>query len=327
MPKSERSRESRRDGKGERSLRGRAVVQAPATVGNFGPGFDAFALALHGLGDRIELRRSDEDALEVEGHDAVPREWKRNVACVALDAARKAARVKQRFEVRIRKSMPPGSGLGSSASSAGGAVLAFHAFRGVLTPEQLVLAAGEGEAVAAGRHYDDVAAVIMGGLAIVRNHGQGLHVSRVHPPEGLHLAVVLPQKSFATKEMRRILPAKVSREDAVANLGNAAALVQAFHDSDVEAIGACLGDRIATPARSKRMPWFEDVREAALAAGGLGVALSGSGPAMVCVTSSRRAAGSVASAMQAAVEGHRVEAEAFAAVPEREVMHRAVALR
>lgn len=310
------------------SRRGVARVRAPATVGNFGPGFDAFALALHDLGDEIELRPTDEDAVEIDGPASIPRSWKRNVACAALDAARKAAGLKQRFELRIHKSMPPGSGLGSSASSAGGAVLALHAFHPTLTPEQLVLAAGEGEAIAAGRHYDDVAAVVLGGLAIVRTgHGRRLHLSRVHPPEGLHLAVVLPLKSFPTKEMRRILPKNVSREDAVANLGNAAAMVQAFQEGDIEAIGDCLDDRIATPSRAKRMPWFEDVREAAIRAGSLGVALSGSGPAMVAVASSRRSATAVASAMRGAVEGHKVEAESFAAEPEREVMHRAVALR
>lgn len=313
-------------GRGRADLSG-AKVRAPATVGNFGPGFDAFALALRELGDEIELRASDEDRVEIEGPESIPRSWKKNVACAALDAAREAAGVRQRFELRIHKAMPPGSGLGSSASSAGGAVLAFHALHPKLTPEQLVLAAGEGEAVAAGRHYDDVAAVVLGGLAIVRNHERHLHLSRVHPPEGLHLAVVLPLKSFPTKEMRRILPRNVAREDAVANLGNAAAMVQAFQEGDVEAIGDCLDDRIATPFRAKRMPWFEDVREAAIRAGGLGVALSGSGPAMISVASSRRSATAIASAMQGAVEGHKVEAQSFAAEPEREVMHRAVALR
>jgi homoserine kinase len=305
-----------------------ARVRAPATVGNFGPGFDAFALALHDLGDDIELRPADEDSVEVIGADSIPRAWRRNVACAALDAAREAADVKSKFALTIHKSMPPGSGLGSSASSAGGAVLAFHALHGTLTPEQLVLAAGEGEAVAAGRHYDDVAAVILGGLAIVRSgHGRRLHLSRVQPPEGLHIAVVLPLKSFPTKEMRRILPKNFSREDAVANLGNAAAMVAAFQEGDIEAIGDCLDDRIATPARSTKMPWFEDVREAAICAGGLGVALSGSGPAMISVASSRRSATAIASAMQGAVEGHKVEAQSFPAEPEREVMHRAVALR
>lgn len=305
-------------------------VQAPATVGNFGPGFDAFALALHGLGDRVELRPADEDIVTVAGIDAesVPTAWHRNVAAVALDAVRRRVGSKERFELRIRKGRPPGSGLGSSASSAGGAVLAFHATRAghALTPEELVLSAGDGEAAAAGRHYDDVAAVVLGGLAIVRPRNGGLLLSRVAPPRNLHLAILQPHLVLRTRDMRRILPARIPRADATHNLANAAALIHAFHEGDVEAVGDCLEDRIATPTRKSRVPFFDDVHVAALGAGAFGVALSGSGPAMVAVCASRRNASRIATAMHAAVESHKIPAEAFAAEPEREVMHRAVAM-
>lgn len=308
----------------------KATVQTPATIGNFGPGFDVFALALAGEGDRVELKRAPQDTIEVDGpgSDQIPTQWDRNVAGATVDALRARTGLNHRFHVRLHKRRLGGSGLGSSASSSGGVALAFNALEGTrLAPADLIRAGGEGEAVASGRHYDDVAAVVLGGLAVVRTNGESLDVSRVPPPKSLHLAVVAPRLALLTRDMRRVLPDAIPRADAVFNLGNAVRLLDAFHRGDVAAIGSCLEDRIATPARRRFVPFYEHVRLAAVKKGAAGAALSGSGPAMFAVCDSRPTAEAVAREMRRVVESYQLPAEAFAARPESEVMYRAVSVR
>ncbi|MGQ0536028.1 MAG: homoserine kinase [Methanobacteriota archaeon] len=310
----------------------RVRIEAPATIGNFGPGFDVCALALASLGDVVTLEPAarDEIVLSGAGASGVPTEWGKNVVGAVLDVLRWRSGIEDRLRVRIRKAMPPGSGLGSSASSSGGAALAFHALygrRAKRSPADLVDAASWGEARVSGRHYDDVAAVVLGGLAIVRGEGpDGLRLSRVPPPRDLHIAILRPHVRLDTHEMRRILPRKVPRADAVANLANVALLVDAMHRGDVDAVGHAIDDRIATPARSRRIRGFAEIRDAALSAGASGCGISGSGPALFAVTDSGARAASVARAMAAAARSKRVPATAFAARPERKVMHDAVLL-
>ncbi len=308
----------------------RVTIRASATCGNFGPGFDTFSLALAGLGDRIEVSVAHEDRITMDGPGAasLPSAWGANVAGAALDHLRRAAGLEECYDVCIMKGQPGGSGLGSSASSAGGAALAFHALHPELglTPEALVEAAAAGEAVAAGRHYDDVSAVILGGVAVVRLRAGRPVLGRLQPPADLHLAIVSPDLALPTREMRALLPETVPLADAVSNIGNAAALVAACHDGDVAALGACLDDRLSTPYRKARLPYFDDARAAALAAGAYGVAISGSGPAMIAVCDDGQAAGVVAAAMAAAVQEHQIPARALTARPEFQEVHHAVAL-
>lgn len=309
---------------------GSVVIQASATCGNFGPGFDTFSLALAGLGDRIELAVASEDriAMDGPGADSLPTQWSANVAGAALDHLRRASGLDECYEVRIAKGQPGGSGLGSSASSAGGAALAFHALHPELglSAQALVEAAAAGEAVAAGRHFDDVSAVVLGGVALVRVRAGRPMLLRVQPPEDLHMAVVAPELALPTREMRALLPASVPMADAVTNIGNAAALVAACHAGDVAALGACLEDRLSTPYRKVRLPYFEDARAAAVAAGAFGAAVSGSGPSMIAACDSADAAKTVAHAMAAAVREHDIPARALTARPEYQEVHHAVAL-
>lgn len=307
------------------------AIDAPATVGNFGPGFDVISLALDGLGDTLELSRADEDRLAVDGPgaDGIPQAWSENTATATLDWLREATGIDARLSLDLTKRMPGGSGLGSSASSAGGAALAFHALFPELGLDRttLVRAAGAGEAAARAEHFDDVASVVLGGLALVRSTGDELSLQRVQPPEDLHLAVVRPAVELRTEEMRSVLPKSVPVRDAVETMGNLATLVDAFHRGDVETIGACLTDRIAAPYRTERVPFYEEAGAAALEAGAFGVALSGSGPAMVAVTDDLDRARSIADAMAEALAALGVEAEALRAEPERGVMYRDVAMR
>ena len=296
----------------------RAEATAPCTVGNFGPGFDVFSLALARAGDRVGLRRTARDSVAVRGPGAerVPTEWARNSACASLDHLRKATGLSDPLEVVIEKGMPPGSGLGSSASSNAAAVKAFARLHGLtLAPTLALQAAGAGEAVATGgAHYDDVAAALWGGLTVVGGAGPDA-VVRLRPPP-LHVVVARPEVELPTREMRRLIPADLPRADVVRNLSNVARVVHACHAQDAAMLCRALGDGISRPYRAPKVPLFEEARKASGAAGFI---LCGSGPAMAAVLPATEDAAPVEEAIRRVFREGGVSCEVFVTRPAPEV--------
>ena len=61
-----------------------------------------------------------------------------------------------------------------------------------------------------------------------------LHYSNQQLPEGLQCIVFVPDTPFSTNEARALLPATLSKEDAVFNMGRCALLVNAFASNRLE---------------------------------------------------------------------------------------------
>lgn len=292
----------------------RAEAEAPCTVGNFGPGFDVLSLALARRGDRVVLETADADRVSVTGPGAgkVPTAWAENSACAAIDALRRATGERAPLHVRIEKGMPPGSGLGSSASSNAAAVRAFARLHGLALDAATALgAAAAGEAVATGSaHTDDVAAALFGGLTVVGGEGRDLVVRLTPPP--LRLVVARPEQDLPTREMRRLIPPSIPKEDAVRNLSNVARIVHACHVQDAAMLCRALDDRISRPYRAPKVAGFDAARDAALAAGALGFVLCGSGPAVMAAMPADVDDAPVLDAMRKAMPGSEVFATTVA---------------
>src|SRR2546430_10395106 len=146
--------------------------RAPATIANVGPGFGVFALAIHGPRDEVAIRPADKDSLAVEGVGAagLPTKFSENTAGIVIDARRAATGIFQPLQVPVRTGVPSSRGLGSCAASCAGAALAYlEAFpsSSSLGAEGFIQAAVAGEAAVSGRHYDNVAAALLGGFVTV----------------------------------------------------------------------------------------------------------------------------------------------------------------
>jgi homoserine kinase len=102
-----------------------------------------------------------------------------------------------------------------------------------------------------------------------------------------------------TEESRKILPKTVPLADVVRQTGNAAGLIAGLMSGDLNLISRSLHDVIAEPVRRHLIPAFTDLKKAALDAGALGCSLSGSGPAVFALTSSRELARHTGTAMGA----------------------------
>ena len=276
------------------------LVHSPATLSNLGCGFDVFGLALAAPYDTVRLTRSPEPGVRIRHLDPynLPTEPARNVAGVALLALLKAAPEAVGFDLEITKGIKPGSGVGSSAASAVGAVVAANALLGNrFTKMQLVEFAMAGEVVASGaRHADNIAPAIFGGFTVVRALEPVLDIVALPTPP-LWVAVVHPQIEVKTSDSRRVLPATVPLGLAVRQWANVAGLVAGMLTADYALIGRSLADYIVEPARLPLIPGLAEARARALAAGAIGGGISGSGPSIFMLNRTAETAQAVGDAM------------------------------
>ena len=281
------------------------LVHSPATLSNLGCGFDVFGLALAAPYDTIRLTRSSEPGVRIQHLDGynLPTEPTRNVAGVALLMLLQEVPETIGFDVEITKGIKPGSGVGSSAASAVGAVVAANALLGNrFTKKQLVEFAMAGEVVACGaRHADNIAPAIFGGFTVVRAVEPVLDIIALPAPP-LWVAVVHPQIEVKTSDSRKVLPAAVPLGLAVRQWANVAGLVAGFLTADYDLIGRSLDDYIVEPARLPLIPGLAEARKRALTAGAIGGGISGSGPSIFMLNRTEGTAQAVGAALGSVFE-------------------------
>jgi homoserine kinase len=217
--------------------------------------------------------------------------------------------------------MPLASGLGSSGASAvAGAVAVNELFAAPLSRHDLVASALVGECAASGTpHADNVAPSLLGGIVLVRSCDP-LELIDLPVPTELRVVVVHPHCEVSTVVARRLIASRsYALDDAVANLGNIAALVDALHRGDLAQFGRSVRDRLVEPVRAHLIPGLAEVKTAALSKAALGCSISGSGPSMFAFAGSDDDAQAIADAMQAAFhDAAGLESEAYVGPVNRE---------
>jgi homoserine kinase len=289
------------------------TIQAPGTIANLVCGFDILGLSLEAPCDTIELTLSDEPGIRIKHTDTfgLPEAWERNVAGVSLKALADACNYTGGFEMKIHKGIKPGSGLGSSAASAAGAVVAAsHLLGNPFNNAALVRFAMEGEALASGvRHADNVAPCIYGGVTLVRDGASADIIPLDAPP--MFISVVHPQIEVRTSDARQILRREVLLKDAIKQWGNIAALVAGLLQHDYALIGRSLEDVIVEPVRSILIPGFDAVKAMSKNEGVIGGGIAGSGPSLFLLCKEAAAAEAVAVQMKAIYEALEIGAEVY----------------
>ena len=189
------------------------------------------------------------------------------------------------FEIEIYKKIKAGSGIGSSAASAAGAVFGVNELLGKpFSKKELVQFAMKGEAIASGsEHADNVAPAIFGGITLIRST-KPLDVIKIESPSELYATVIHPQIELKTSDMRAVLKPEVSLKSAIIQWGNLGGLISGFYTSDYELIGRSLHDEIVEPLRGQFIPKFDLIKRMALENGALGSGISGSGPSIFALS-------------------------------------------
>lgn len=297
-------------------------VFAPASVANVNCGFDVMGFALEKPGDEIIARRTGEKGVhisKVTGDGGVlPTSQKKNTAGVSAQALLDQLDSDIGIELEIHKKMPMGSGLGSSAASAVGAVIAVNRLLGEpLELKQLLSSAAEGERIACGAaHLDNVAPSLLGGFVFIRSQNPP-DVVELECPRPLYATVIHPKIEIRTEDTRKILRREVPLGKAVHQWGNVGGLVAGLLKGDYGLISRSLEDVIIEPIRSVLIPGFREVKQAALEAGVLGSGISGSGPSIFALSSSSETARAAASAMKQEFDKLELENETYVSKIER----------
>jgi len=300
-------------------------VRAPSSTANLGPGFDVFGLALNAFHDEITLSKTNKSITNKPWHgirilttDDVPKALQQNTAGLVVKSMKQKFKIKSGIEIRIKKGVPAGFGMGSSAASAAAAALACNRlFNLKLDNKTLVKYAGIGEKASAGTiHYDNVAASLLGGFVVVKL--KPFDVIRLEPPKDLVLCVAIPKLKVPKKKTqvsRAVIPKTVKLSDLTENLSNAVNIVSGFLLKDSDLIGRSIKDVIVEPARKHLIPGFSKVKNNALSAGALGVTISGAGPSVIAFCKKSQNVKKVAKSMEKGFNSAKIDCDTIICKP------------
>ena len=276
----------------------------PASSANLGPGFDVLALALD-LHLAVQARESAKTTINWIGQGAgdVPLNRRNLLVRAAQEPFDGWTRPLSGLELRVANEIPIGRGLGSSAAAIVAGIMVGARLRGLRMPGQRILELAfplEG-------HGDNLAAALHGGFCIAAAGNGGVRVHRLDWPPRWRAGLFIPNQVSPTHEVRRLVPRRPTREDAVFNLGRVAEWVLACATRDRSLVASAMQDRLHQAGRAHAYPYLQDMIDAAIEAGALGAALSGAGGSVIAVADRNLA--KIGKAMTRAATSHGVKGQ------------------
>ena len=268
------------------------AILTPATSANLGPGFDTLGLALQ-LYNRfdVEVVEGDPWTPRIEVQGVLGDKLSRGPDNLFFQAFALLFQCKQTdlpaVKIRMSIAIPPGCGLGSSATAVVGGLVAANELlriKGLGVPkEELLAPAVESEA---GNHPDNVAPALLGGLVATTIGDGEIRAVKTRFPEALKAIIFTPSFPMDTVTGRKLLPAEYSRDDVTFNTGRVALFLTALQTGRYELIGEAMQDRLHQPYRQALFPAMPEIIQAALDAGAYGASLSGGGSSLIALASS-----------------------------------------
>lgn len=282
----------------------RIAVEVPASSANLGAGYDCLGLAL-GLVNRMEVevrgwsRGAIEVSVEGEGAGQLP-EDRTNRFIQGVEAALREIKGEipdgVGWRVEMVNQIPLARGLGSSAAATIGGLVAGNALLGGPLDHAALLRLATGIE----GHPDNAAAALLGGFVVTAAVGDDVEAIRFDVPRDLRAVLFVPELRLSTAEMREVLPERVPRADAVANLGRVAIGVAGIATRRFDLLGHLTVDRLHEPYRAKAFPQLPQLVEAARRGGAIGACLSGAGSAVLAFVDTVSAVTRVEAAFRAA---------------------------
>ena len=258
-------------------------VFSPASVSNVCCGFDVLGFSIDGLGDEIIIQKSNSKGIKIKkviGYK-VPDDVKKNTASVASQALLDYLGTDDGFDIEIKKNIKPGSGIGSSAASAVGAVYGINKILGSpLKKEDLLKFAMQGEFISSKTApADNVASALHGGLILVNNQ-EDYNVINLPVPDNLFAVVHHPLIEIKTSESRSVLPKAVDINIASQQLASIGGFIHSLHTGNFDLMRLILKDYLVEQYRADHVPLFGEIKKIADSNNVICCSISGSGPSV-----------------------------------------------
>ena len=258
-------------------------VFSPASVSNVCCGFDVLGFSIEGLGDELIISESDSKKVnikKVNGYQ-VPLAAEKNIASVAAQSLLDFLEIDRGFDIEINKNIKPGSGIGSSAASAVGAVYGINKLLGnPLKKKDLLKFAMKGESVSSkSAPADNVASSLYGGLILVNNR-ENYNVINLPVPKNLFAVIHHPLLEIKTSESRAILPKSVNLDIVSNQLSSIGGFIHSLHTGDFDLMRFILKDYLVEKYRSNHVPFFKEIKNISNLNDAICCSISGSGPSL-----------------------------------------------
>ena len=264
-------------------------IFSPASVSNLCCGFDVLGFSIDGIGDELTITKSTNKGInikEIKGYN-VPLENNKNTASVAAQALLDHLKINEGFDIEINKKIKPGSGIGSSAASAVGAVYGINKLLGnPLKHEELLKFAMKGEFVSSKTApADNVASALYGGTILVNNR-ENYNVIKLPVPKNLYAIIHHPLIEIKTSDSRCVLPKSIDLKIASDQLSALGGFIHSLHTQDFELMKISLKDYLVEQFRSDYVPAFNEIKSVADLNNTICCSISGSGPSIFTLVNS-----------------------------------------
>ena len=264
-------------------------IFSPASVSNLCCGFDVLGFSIDGIGDELTITKSTNKGInikEIKGYN-VPLENNKNTASVAAQALLDHLKINEGFDIEINKKIKPGSGIGSSAASAVGAVYGINKLLGnPLKHEELLKFAMKGEFVSSKTApADNVASALYGGTILVNNR-ENYNVIKLPVPKSLYAIIHHPLIEIKTSDSRGVLPKSIDLKIASDQLSALGGFIHSLHTQDYDLMKISLKDYLVEQFRSDYVPAFNEVKTIADLNNTICCSISGSGPSIFTLVNS-----------------------------------------
>jgi len=280
---------------------------APASIGNVIVGFDVLGLAVVEPGDEVSVRFNDNkktQIVSIEGDNGkLPKDTSKNTAGIAVNALLRKLDTRQGVDIYLKKNLPLGSGLGSSAASAVAAVVATNKlFDEPFSKTELLPFLMEAETVASGTaHADNIAPCLLGGLVMVLSNSP-VQVKQLPFLKDAWIVLTKPNVQILTKQARMLLKESVPLNNVVNQFSNLGGFISSLYENDVDLMRQTMQDYIAEPLRAQLIPGYIQIKDIARQNNVIGCGISGSGPTMFAIVSNKKKADDLSEQFQQAFQ-------------------------
>ncbi|MDB9453652.1 homoserine kinase [Dolichospermum circinale] len=258
------------------------TVKVPATTANLGPGFDCIGAALK-LYNEFEFTTLDVNGLmiQVSGMEAekVQTDESNLLYQAFVKLYQHIEQTAPSVKIRIKLGVPLSRGLGSSATAIVGGLVAANELAGRPLSELEVMKL----AIAMEGHPDNVVPALLGGCRLAATSHNCWEIGDIPWHRDIVPVVAIPDFELSTSQARKVLPAEISRDDAIFNISHFGLLLRGLATNREEWLKAALQDKLHQPYRQALIPGYDAVNNAAIDAGAYGMVISGAGPTLLAL--------------------------------------------